>query len=104
MKAFQLEVTCTMGDGQELVALIDQRDRAAYEISPLYGAEPEPSEITRTRWLAWNALKRTGQISWPWEAFNLEQCAGVQATDWPGKDEAEQESGEGEQEPDPSRS
>lgn len=104
MKAFQLEVTCTMDDGRELVALIDQRDRAAYEISDLYGADPEPSEITRTRWLAWNALKRTGQVLVDWTAFHLEACAGVQVTDWPGKGEPEQESGEGEQEPDPSRS
>lgn len=104
MKAFQLEVTCTMDDGQELVALIDQRDRAAYEASDLYGAEPEPSEIMRTRWLAWHALKRTSKLTMTWPVFNLEQCAGALATDWPGKGEQEQESKEGEQEPDPSRS
>lgn len=104
MKAFQLEITCTMDDGTELIAYVDQRDRAAYEISPLYGADPEPSEITRSRYFAWSALKRAGAISMDWPKFNLEQCAGTVVTDWPGKDAPEQESEEGEQEPDPSRS
>lgn len=105
MKAFQIEITCTMDDGRELVAHVDQRDHAAFEGTEMYAQNPPISSATKTRWLAWNALTRTRQISWPWGAFNLEQCAGAIVTDWPGKDAEESDTEqEGEQEPDPSRS
>lgn len=101
MKAFELEITCTMEDGQELVALVDQRDRAAFERSPLYAATPEPSPMARVRWLAWNALRRMKLLTCSWDQFDLEQCSGAVITAAP---EPEQTEREGEQEPDPSRS
>lgn len=101
MKAFELEITCTMEDGGELVALVDQRDRAAYERSALYAAEQEPSAMVRSRWLAWNALRRMKLLAMSWDEFDLEQCAGAVITAVPEQALTEQE---GEQEPDPSRS
>lgn len=104
MKAFQIEITCTMDDGRELVAHVDQRDHAAFEGTEMYTQDPPISSATKTRWLAWNALRRSGQIQMDWSTFNLEQCAGAIVTDWPTKGQPEQEESEGEESEDPSRS
>jgi len=102
MKAFELVIECTMDDGAVLTAKVDQRDHAAFESSDLYTSEPPVTATTKTRWLAWNALRRTGQLDMPWRAFHFDQCAGAIVTAWPGMDEPEQTEQEGEQEPDPS--
>lgn len=99
MKAFQLEIDCLMDDGTTLTAVVDQRDHAAFEGSELYDSV-QPGSVTKARWLAWNALRRSKLTSETWPKFNGETCVQAVITQAPD-DEAEQE---GEQEPDPSRS
>jgi hypothetical protein len=63
----------TDGRDTELVVLADQRDFAAWEAA----AENDPERqqpSTMTRWIAWNAARRAGQITSSFAKFNSTEC------------------------------
>ena len=70
----QIKLNAEMASGTTpLLAVVDQRDYAGWEAAGLDGA------ITRLRWLAWSALKRSGHVTVPWSQFNKVDC--VEVTD-----------------------
>lgn len=85
MKLFETKIECTMADGGELLAIVDQRDVAAFEGSDLYDDEGGRPTV-RTRWLAWSALRRAKAVTASWKDFNTELC--VQA--WAVTEEEEE--------------
>lgn len=52
---------------------VDGRDWAAMELKEL----PPAAIVTRARFLAWNALTRTGRTRRSWEQFNLRDAVGI---------------------------
>jgi hypothetical protein len=59
-----------MEDDQTLNVYADQRDAAAFERSEFY---TDNGAHTRIRFMAWNALRRTGQTKLSWPKFD-DQC------------------------------
>jgi hypothetical protein len=70
-KPIEIEVQL---DGQDdFTALADQRDAAAWEAAPENNPERVQS-VTSTRYIAWHAAKRAGQVTCSFSEFNNKLC------------------------------
>jgi hypothetical protein len=70
----------------------DQRDLARWEASP---ARDETAVHTRSRFVAWSALARSGEYTGGWKTFNERDCLEVESLYVAGddQDDAEDEQG-----------
>lgn len=77
----KLDVLAIMEDATRYEGVVDQRDIAAWETTPM-GETLNLFSQTGTRWVTWHALKRTKTIDLTWEAFDA-KCveAGVTKQD-----------------------
>ena len=91
MKLFETKIECLMADGGELLAVVDQRDFAAFEGSDLYDEAGGRGTI-RTRWLAWSALRRAKHVTATWKEFNttllVQEMAVTEEEEEPGGDDS----------------
>lgn len=60
------------GVADPVEAVCDQRDYAALEVTDF-----QATEFTRARYMAWNALRRSGQYKGDWKRFNTVDCIEV---------------------------
>lgn len=68
------------GRPESVIVNVDQRDYASYEGSDLY--DPEGGHhATKLRYLAFSALRRSGQYSGGWKAFNEKDCIDADFSD-----------------------
>jgi hypothetical protein len=72
---FQQKIAVALDSGDELVAVADQRDLAAFEAQFPDGT----GQFTQVRFLAWSALLRAKTYTGTWEKFNRHDC--VEAAD-----------------------
>jgi hypothetical protein len=72
---FEQKIAVTMADGNEHLAVVDQRDLAAAEAQFPDGTRAH----THIRFLAWSALLRAKLINLTWDKFNKVDC--VEASD-----------------------
>lgn len=72
---FEQRLAATMADGNEYIAVVDQRDLAAAEAQFPDGI----GRFTHARFLAWSALLRAKTINVTWEKFNKVDC--IEAAD-----------------------
>jgi hypothetical protein len=82
MASIQLKYTVEMEDGNTFEVTADQRDLSKYErsdayVNPIiqYDAQGKARQVnvgaqTQTRYLAFNALRRTKQINLSWQKFD----------------------------------
>lgn len=89
------DLVVEMDDGGVVKVTADQRDYAALEAAP---DEIHVGPLTRSRYLAWAALRRTGQYQDDFAKFNGADCVSVDAPD-----DGDDQDGEGEHGLDPGR-
>jgi len=99
MKVHGTKLDVVMDDGRELEVTVDQRDYAAWEAAPENDDSRDWSH-TRTRFIAWNALKRAGEVKSGFKHFNTVECVQVML---PQESDTEAESEEEAGEADPTR-
>lgn len=76
MKVHSTKLEIVMDDGRELEATVDQRDYAAWEAAPENDQERDQNH-TMTRFIAWSALKRAGEVKSNFKHFNAIECVQV---------------------------
>lgn len=89
MTRLRMELRAEMEDGRALDVVADQRDVARWEVQPFGCAMSEwDSRINlATRFLAWSALTRQGELAGQtWDQFNAD-C--VEVGDMPAPDDAD---------------
>jgi len=78
----RFEYTATMEDGSTLDVVADQRDVAAFEVSPngCSFLEATSKPFTYARYMAWHAARRGKLTTLTWEDWDA-QCVQVDSRD-----------------------
>lgn len=83
MTKFEMTLTVEMSDGRTLEVTGDQRDWAQMEVLDL----PASAVVTRTRAIAWSALKRAALYNGRWDRFQEHDCVRVAERDSDDQDD-----------------
>lgn len=85
-----VEVILTPQGSDPIMVQVDQRDLAAWEGCDV-NIPDRPQLYTATRWMAWNAARRAGQIEkeLSWEKFNEHRCLKASVVSQPSAEDEE---------------